>query len=325
MKEVIIGGVGKYTPSRKVTNEQLSNMVDTNDEWIRSRTGIQSRYVSSGEDTSNMAARASLDAIKDANISIQDIDLIVVATCTPDMFTPSTACLVQGIIGAENAVAFDIGAACSGFIYGLNVAKSLMITNNYKNAIVVGAENLSKSIDWEDRSTCVLFGDGAGAVVLSISDTKGIGHSFCKSDGTKWDAITIEVNDLDSPFLKDKIIRNSKLKMKGNEVFKFATSTIVKSINKILEDNNLNIEDIDYIIPHQANTRIIDYAAKKLKLPIDKFYINIHEYGNTSAASIPIAISEMHEKKLLKKGNKIILVGFGAGLTYGATLINWAI
>lgn len=325
MREVIIGGVGKYTPYKIITNEELSEVVDTNDEWIYSRTGIKSRHISIGEDTSYMAAKASEEALKSANISSSEIELIIVATCTPDMFTPSTACIVQGMIEANNAVAFDISAACSGFIYGLDIAKSLMKINGYKHSLVIGAENLSKSIDWEDRSTCVLFGDGAGAVVLSESKDVGLISSFCKSDGDKWKCITIEGNDVDSPFVEDKTIRESKLKMNGNEVFKFATSVIVSSINKILKDNNLNLSDIDYIIPHQANVRIIDYAAKKLNIPVDKFYMNIENYGNTSAASIPIALNEMYEKKLLKKNSKIILVGFGAGLTYGATLINWSI
>ncbi|MDO4925393.1 MAG: beta-ketoacyl-ACP synthase III [Turicibacter sp.] len=325
MEEVIIGGVGKYIPSKKITNDHLGDIVDTNDEWIFSRTGIKSRYISTGEDTSYMAAMACEKAIKEANISVLDIDLIVLGTCTPDMFTPSTACIVQSIIGAKNAVTFDISAACSGFIFGLDLAKSLIKMHNYKHALVVGAENLSKSIDWQDRSTCVLFGDGAGAVVLSRSESPGLGNSFCKSEGDKWNCITIEGNDIDSPFVDSKTIRKSKLKMNGNEVFKFATSTIVKSINKILEENNLSLEDIDYIVPHQANMRIIEYAAKKLKLPLEKFYTNIHEYGNTSAASIPMALSDMYEEGLLKEGNKIILVGFGAGLTYGATFINWSI
>ena len=325
MKEVIIGGFGKYTPSKKVTNVDISKIVDTNDEWIFSRTGIKNRNISTGEDTSYMASRACEKALENANISSLDIDLIVVATCTPDMFTPSTACIVQSIIGAKNAVTFDISAACSGFIFGLDVAKSLMIMKNYKNALVVGAENLSKFMDWEDRSTCVLFGDGAGAVVLSKSNEIGLRNSICKSQGEKWDCITIEGSDIDTPFVEEKIIRNSKLKMKGNEVFKFATTVIVKSINEILEKNNLKNDDIDYIVPHQANIRIIEYAAKKLNVSMEKFYMNIEEHGNTSAASIPIALSEMFDKNLLKKGNKIILVGFGAGLTYGATLVNWTI
>lgn len=325
MKEVIIEGLGKYTPSRLVTNNQLSEVVDTSDEWIYSRTGIKSRYFSKGEDTSYMAAKAGEEALKNANISPLDVDLIIVATCTPDMFTPSTACIVQSIIGADNAQAFDISAACSGFIYGLDVAKSLMKSNDYNYALVIGAENLSKSLDWEDRSTCVLFGDGAGAAVLSRSEEIGLVNSFCKSEGNKYKYLTIEGNDVDSPFVENKTIKHSKLKMDGGEVFKFATSVIVSSINKILQENNLNIDDIDYIIPHQANVRIIQYAAKKLKVNMDKFFMNIEEYGNTSGASIPIALSDMNEKGLLKKDNKIILVGFGAGLTYGASLINWAI
>lgn len=325
MKEVIIEGLGKYTPSNLVTNDQLSEIIDTSDEWIYSRTGIKSRYISRGEDTSYMAAKAGEKALENTNISPLDVDLIVVATCTPDMFTPSTACIVQSIIGANNALAFDISAACSGFIYGLDVAKALMKLNNYKHALVIGAENLSKSLDWEDRGTCVLFGDGAGAAILSKSGDLGLMSSFCKSEGSKYKCITIEGNDVDSPFVENKTTRHSKLKMDGGEVFKFATSVIVSSINKILKENNLDINDIDYIIPHQANVRIIQYAAKKLKVDMDKFYMNMEEYGNTSGASIPIALSDMYEKGLLKKDSKIILVGFGAGLTYGATLINWAI
>ena len=325
MKEVIIEGLGKYTPSHLVTNDQLSEIIDTSDEWIYSRTGIKSRYISKGEDTSYMAAKAGEKALENANINPLDVDLLIVATCTPDMFTPSTACIVQSIIGADNALAFDISAACSGFIYGLDVAKAMMASNNYKHALVIGAENLSKSLDWEDRSTCVLFGDGAGAAVLSKSDNVGLMSSFCKSVGEKYKCLTIGGNDVDSPFVESKTIRHSKLKMDGGEIFKFATSVIVNLINKILEENNLDINDIDYIIPHQANIRIIQYSAKKLKVDMNKFYTNMEEYGNTSGASIPIALSDMSEKGLLKKDSKIILVGFGAGLTYGATLINWAI
>lgn len=325
MKEVIIEGLGKYTPSHLVTNDQLSEIIDTSDEWIYSRTGIKSRYISKGEDTSYMAAKAGEKALENANINPLDVDLLIVATCTPDMFTPSTACIVQSIIGADNALAFDISAACSGFIYGLDVAKAMMASNNYKHALVIGAENLSKSLDWEDRSTCVLFGDGAGAAVLSKSDNVGLMSSFCKSVGKKYKCLTIGGNDVDSPFVESKTIRHSKLKMDGGEIFKFATSVIVNLINKMLEENNLDINDIDYIIPHQANIRIIQYSAKKLKVDMNKFYTNMEEYGNTSGASIPIALSDMSEKGLLKKDSKIILVGFGAGLTYGATLINWAI
>ena len=198
-----------------------------------------------------------------------------------------------------------------------------MKLNNYKHALVIGAENLSKSLDWEDRGTCVLFGDGAGAAILSKSGDLGLMSSFCKSEGSKYKCITIEGNDVDSPFVENKTTRHSKLKMDGGEVFKFATSVIVSSINKILKENNLDINDIDYIIPHQANLRIIDDAAKKLNISKDKFYVNLESYGNTSAASVPIAFSEVVEKNLIKKGDKVILVAFGGGLTWAGILLEW--
>ena len=323
MNEVVIAGVGKYIPSKVVTNDMLSQIMDTNDEWIVSRTGIKQRHITTGENTSDIASKAALKALENANIDVLDIDLIIVATCTPDMFTPATACIVQKNIGAKNAFAFDISAACSGFIYGLNIAKSMMKQNNIKKSLVIGAETLSKAVDWEDRSTCVLFGDGAGAAVLSLSEEEGIISTICKSQGSKWENLTIGGKDVNNPYIDEVNSSNTYLQMNGSEIFKFATVTIVKLIKEILKENNLTLEDIDYIVPHQANERIIQFAAKKLNLPIEKFYINIHEYGNTSAASIPIALSEMQEKNLLKKGDKIIAVGFGAGLTSGACLIEW--
>lgn len=323
MNDVVIAGVGKYIPSKVVTNDMLSQIMDTNDEWIVSRTGIKQRHITTGENTSDIASKAALKALENANIDVLDIDLIIVATCTPDMFTPATACIVQKNIGAKNAFAFDISAACSGFIYGLNIAKSMMKQNNIKKSLVIGAETLSKAVDWEDRSTCVLFGDGAGAAVLSLSEEEGIISTICKSQGSKWENLTIGGKDVNNPYVDEVNSSDAYLQMNGGEIFKFATVTIVKLIKEILKQNNLTLEDIDYIVPHQANERIIQFAAKKLDLPIDKFYINIHEYGNTSAASIPIALSEMQEKNLLKKGDKIIAVGFGAGLTSGACLIEW--
>lgn len=323
MNEVVIAGVGKYIPSKVVTNDMLSQIMDTNDEWIVSRTGIKQRHITTGENTSDIASKAALKALENANIDVLDIDLIIVATCTPDMFTPATACIVQKNIGAKNAFAFDISAACSGFIYGINIAKSMMKQNNIKKSLVIGAETLSKAVDWEDRSTCVLFGDGAGAAVLSLSEEEGIISTICKSQGSKWENLTIGGKDVNNPYIDEVNSSNTYLQMNGSEIFKFATVTIVKLIKEILKENNLTLEDIDYIVPHQANERIIQFAAKKLNLPIEKFYINIHEYGNTSAASIPIALSEMQEKNLLKKGDKIIAVGFGAGLTSGACLIEW--
>lgn len=323
MSNVVIAGVGKYIPSKVVTNDMLSQIVDTSNEWIASRTGIKQRHITTNENTSDIASSAALNAIKDANINASDIDLIIVATCTPDMHTPATACIVQKNIGAKNAMAFDLGAACSGFIYGINVAKSMMISGNIKKALVIGAETLSKAIDWKDRSTCVLFGDGAGAAVLSLSKKEGILDVICKSKGAKWENLTIGAKDLNNPYIEEKTYINPYLNMNGSEIFKFATVEIVKLIKQILKENNLSLEDIDYIVPHQANERIIQFAAKKLDISVDKFYINIDEYGNTSAASIPIAINEMKEKNLLKKGDKLIAVGFGAGLTSGACLIKW--
>lgn len=323
MDNVVIAGVGKYIPSKVVTNDMLSQIVDTNDEWITSRTGIKQRHITTGENTSDIASKAALNALANANIDALDIDLIIVATCTPDMFTPATACIVQKNIGAKNAFAFDLSAACSGFIYGINVAKSMMKQNNIKKSLVIGAETLSKALDWKDRSTCVLFGDGAGAAVLSLDEDEGIIDVICNSKGSKWENLTIGAKDIDNPYVDEVTIFNPYLQMNGGEIFKFATVTMVKLIKEILKQNNLTLDDIDYIVPHQANERIIQFAAKKLDISMDKFYININEYGNTSAASIPIVISEMEEKSLLKKGDKIIAVGFGAGLTSGACLIEW--
>lgn len=323
MDNVVIAGVGKYIPSKVVTNDMLSQIVDTNDEWITSRTGIKQRHITTGENTSDIASKAALNALANANIDALDIDLIIVATCTPDMFTPATACIVQKNIGAKNAFAFDLSAACSGFIYGINVAKSMMKQNNIKKSLVIGAETLSKALDWKDRSTCVLFGDGAGAAVLFLDEDEGIIDVICNSKGSKWENLTIGAKDIDNPYVDEVTIFNPYLQMNGGEIFKFATVTMVKLIKEILKQNNLTLDDIDYIVPHQANERIIQFAAKKLDISMDKFYININEYGNTSAASIPIAISEMEEKSLLKKGDKIIAVGFGAGLTSGACLIEW--
>ena len=293
MDNVVIAGVGKYIPSKVVTNDMLSQIVDTNDEWITSRTGIKQRHITTGENTSDIASKAALNALANANIDALDIDLIIVATCTPDMFTPATACIVQKNIGAKNAFAFDLSAACSGFIYGINVAKSMMKQNNIKKSLVIGAETLSKALDWKDRSTCVLFGDGAGAAVLSLDEDEGIIDVICNSKGSKWENLTIGAKDIDNPYVDEVTIFNPYLQMNGGEIFKFATVTMVKLIKEILKQNNLTLDDIDYIVPHQANERIIQFAAKKLDISMDKFYINIHEYGNTSAASIPIAISEM--------------------------------
>lgn len=325
MDEVRIIGVGSYVPPKVVTNDDLSKIVDTNHEWILDRTGICERRVSEGEDTSSMAYKASIDAMKKADINGEDLDLIIVATITPDSFSPSVACMLQKMIGAKNATAFDISAACTGFIYSLEVAENLIKGGKYKRALVVGAETLSKIVDWADRSTCILFGDGAGACVIEESkesDSKII-NTYSMSDGEKWSALTTGANDVKSPFSKQENIKNKHIQMNGREVFKFATSVMVDSVKKVLEDTDYNLEDIDYVVPHQANLRIIDYAAKKLSIQREKFYVNLDRFGNTSSASIPIALSDMYNQGKLKTGNLIVLVGFGGGLTCGATLIKW--
>ncbi len=325
MEGIIIKGIGAYTPSKIVTNDDLSKIVETSDEWIRSRTGIKERRISQGEDTSYMGIKASEKAIELANLQREDIDLIVFSTCTPDMFIPSSACIVQKEMGLKNAVAFDLNAACSGFVYGIDVARSLMKTNNYKNALVIGSENLSKVINWEDRKTCVLFADGAAAVVLSKSESEGIIDSICKSYGDNGEFLSIGGREIKNPFMDKSISKYQYLDMDGSEIFKFATSSVISSIKDILQKNNMTIDDIDYIVPHQANVRIIEYVAKKLKTSMDKFYMNIDTYGNTSSASIPLALNEMYNKGILQKGQNLLLVGFGGGLTYGSCLIKWSI
>lgn len=327
MKNIKIKGVGSYVPSRVVTNYDLSNLVDTSNEWIVERTGIVERRITEGEDTSSIAFKAAEQAINDANISKEEIDLIIVATITPDSFTPSVACNLQKMLGAKNATAFDINAACTGFIYALEVGESLLRSNRYKNALIVGAETLSKIVDWKDRSTCVLFGDGGGAAVLSVEECEesfGIIKTYSISEGEKGDALKAYANDVINPFLLGDIEeRNKFVNMNGREVFKFATKAMVNSIYEVLKDTSYSLGHVDYIIPHQANLRIIDYAAKKLNISLSKFYINLEKYGNTSSASIPIALDGIYKEGKIKKGNIIILVGFGGGLTCGATLIKW--
>lgn len=324
MEEVCIKGIGAYAPNNIVSNDDLSKIVETSDEWIRERTGIGERRISTGEDTSNIAIKAANLALERANMVGEDIDLIVLATITPDSFTPAVACLVQKAIGAKNAMAFDISAACSGFVYGVQIAHSMMKNNKaFKNALVIGVETLSKITNWEDRSTCVLFGDGGGAIVLSKEEgSAGIMSFYSKSIGDKSEHLVVDALPVINPYVKEKKDNYQKIYMNGQEIFKFAVKAIIDGVNNVLEQSNLSIEDVDYIVPHQANFRIIEFVAKKLKVDSSKFFVNLDKYGNTSSASIPLALNEMYEGNLLEKGNKIILVGFGGGLTYGATLIE---
>lgn len=325
MNEVQIIGTGSYAPLNIMTNHQIAELVDTSDEWITSMTGIKERHISQGENTSDLATQAALEALKDAKVSPEDIDLIIVASTSPDQFVPATACIVQGNIGADNAMAFDISAACTGFIFALNIGMQFLRTGQSKRALIIGAEVLSKIVDWTDRNTCILFGDGAGAAVIEVGSKKGIISVNSSSEGKKFELLTCPTVDVKNTFTKGNENFKGTIDMDGKEIFRFAVSIIESSIDRILKENNYTLEDIKYVVCHQANYRIIDFVVKRLKADKDKFYMNLDRYGNTSAASIAIALDEMNKKNLLKAGDKIILVGFGGGLTYGASLIEWTI
>ena len=323
MKNAKMIGFGLYTPKNLVENERLQEFLETSDEWIRTRTGIERRYISLDENTSDLAVEASKKALSQARLSAEEIDLIIVATVTPDNFTPSTACIVQDKLGAKNAWAFDINAACTGFIYALKLGRSLIRSGEANNALIIGAETLSKALNWEDRGSCVLFGDGAGATVLtSTEEDCGIKCVNVKSDGSKGDSLVIQGLPLNSPFKDGREVSKNYINMNGREIFKFATKVMEESIVEILEKENIKIEDIAAIITHQANLRIIDYVVKRLGIPREKFITNLQNYGNTSGASIPIALCESIDEGNLKKGDNIIMVGFGGGLTWGAALIK---
>ena len=325
MRDGKIIGVGHYCPDRVVSNDELSTIVDTSHQWIHKRTGISERRISEGQGTVELAVRAAEKALSQAECSAEEIDLIIVATTTPDRILPSTACTVQSKLGCVNAAAFDIFAACSGFVYGMIVANSLIKCGQGKKALIIGSEVLSRIVNWEDRNTCVLFGDGAGAAVLEVSeDNSRIIGSHFGSDGTRGqNALKASAFSLNTPFAKDITEPIKYIEMDGKDVFRFAIKILPEVVNKLLEQCNEDISNIKYIVPHQANMRIIDDAAKRLKISKDKFFINLESYGNTSAASVPIALSELVENNLLEKGDKIILVAFGGGLTWAGVLLEW--
>ncbi len=325
-KSIGITGTGFYVPEKNLSNFDLEKKIETSDEWIRTRTGIKNRRVASGrEATSDLAYKAGKKALSNANLKASEIDLIIVATLSPDMLFPSTACIVQHKLKAKNAVAFDISAACTGFIYGISMAKSLMLTNNYKTALIIGAEVFSRIIDWKDRNTCVLFGDGAGAVVLEKAQNEhNILSTYLGSDGSGAILLNQPAGGSKIPASHESIDKGLHyLKMDGGEVYKLAVEIMVKSVKKVLNQEGLDENDIDILIPHQANIRILKKVAMKLNLPIDNVMMNIDKYGNTSAASIPIALSESVMEKKIKKGDIVVLVAFGAGLTWGASVIRW--
>ncbi|WP_353893959.1 beta-ketoacyl-ACP synthase III [Proteinivorax hydrogeniformans] len=331
MNEVQVVATGRYAPKKVLTNAELSKVIDTNDEWIKTRTGISQRRIALEENTSDLATKAAQRALEKSKIKAEELDLIIVATVTPDCYTPSTACIVQKNLKAKAATAFDINAACSGFIYAFNIASQFIKTKTVKKALIIGAETLSKICDWNDRSTCVLFGDGAGAAILSSSKEPGLLSIYAGSNGEgehllKCKAETLGVNNTDLIGMEKKEDGSLNfISMEGREVFKFAVKVMDEGVNKLLKDTSLKMEEVQYIIPHQANLRMIEYISKKLKVGMDKFYTNIQHYGNTSSASIPIALDEMNEKGLLKKGDNVLMVGFGGGLTWGGAAVKWSI
>lgn len=324
-KKVGILGLGSYLPKRVLTNKELEKMVDTTDEWITTRTGIKERRIASPEEaTSDMATEAAKRALKAANLKAEDIDLIIVATITPDMFFPATACLVQEKIGARTIPAFDLSVACSGFIYGIAIANQFISSGAYKHALVIAAEKLSSVVDWSDRSTCVLFGDGAGAAILGPVDKGGILSVYLGANGKEGDLIKLPAGGSRIPASKKSI--DDKLhfiKMNGTELFKHAVKIMADAATEVTRPLGLEAKDINLVIPHQANIRILYAVARRMGLSQDKIYLNIDKYGNMSAASSAVALAEAVNEGRIKKGDKILLDAFGAGLTWGAILIEW--
>ncbi|MBQ9928119.1 MAG: ketoacyl-ACP synthase III [Lachnospiraceae bacterium] len=314
-------GTGSYLPSNVVTNHDLEKIMDTTDEWIKSRTGIGQRHIAIEETTTSMAVEAAKRALADADTTADELDLIVVGTVSADRHFPSTACEIQSALGAVNATAFDINAACSGFLFGLGIANAYFTSGTFKKALIIGAETLSKMMNWDDRSTCVLFGDGAGAAIVEAAED-GIISMTQGSDGAKGGVLSCYNRPVNNPFVKNDTALDYT-SMNGQEVFKFAVRTVPEAITKVLGEANVNPDEVKYFVLHQANVRIIESVAKRLNQPMDKFPTNLHMCGNTSAASVPILLDEINKKGMLEKGDKIVLAGFGAGLTWGAALINW--
>lgn len=319
-------GTGMYVPERVLTNADLEKSVETSDEWIVSRTGIRERRIASAEQaSSDLAYEASLEALQNAGITAEELDLIVVATITPDMAFPSTACILQDKLGAKKAAAFDLSAACSGFIYGLANASALIASGMYRNALVVGAECLSKITDYTDRNTCILFGDGAGAVVLGeVAEGRGFRSFELGADGSGGELLTAcaggSRNPISQKVLDDKM---QYIYMAGKEVFKFAVKIMGSAAEEALRKAGITKADIDLLIPHQANIRIIQSALERLELSEEKCMVNLTKYGNVSAASIPIALAEAVRENRIREGDTLVLVGFGGGLTWGASVLVW--
>ncbi|CCZ89977.1 3-oxoacyl-[acyl-carrier-protein] synthase 3 [Clostridium sp. CAG:167] len=317
-------GTGSYLPKKVADNHFLSTIVDTDDEWIRQRTGIKERHLSNGkEGTTYMATHAAEAALENAGITADELDMIIVATVSADTYVPSTSCQVQGAIGAIRATCFDLNAACSGFLFAMNTAYAYIEMGMAKTILIIGAETLSREVDWSDRSSCILFGDGAGAAIMRQEEGKGgLIASVTGSDGSQGDVLTCKGRGIQNPFHQSKR-KKDYLRMEGQAVFRFAVTMVPRCIKQILKKTGYDTEDIKFFVLHQANVRILELIAKRLKVDIDKFPMNLDHYGNTSSASIPILLDELNRNNLLEPGDKIVLSGFGGGLTWGAVLIEW--
>jgi 3-oxoacyl-[acyl-carrier-protein] synthase III len=325
-RTVSIIGTGSYVPERVLTNADLEKMVETSDDWITSRTGIKERRIAAeGEHTSHMASKAAQNAMEQAGVTAEEIDLIIVGTVTPDTFFPATACHVQRILGAKNAACFDLSAACSGFLYAVEVAQQFIANHTYNTVLVIGADKLSSIVDWEDRNTAVLFGDGAGAAILRYrAGSHGVITTYMASDGNYGDILHMPGGGCAIPTTAENVGQKfNTLKMNGRETFKQAVLSMGAAATKALDDAGLTTDDLTCIIPHQANMRIIEALADRLKIPLEKFHVNLDRYGNTSAAAVAIALDEANRSGRFEVGDYILLVVFGGGLTYASSVIQW--
>lgn len=334
MRTIRITGTGSALPGRIVTNKELEQLVETSDEWIRERTGIAERHVSVGETVVTLASEAAHKALEQAGKRAEEIDLILVATCSPEQYLPCCACQVQAAVGAVNALAFDVNAACSGFLFALNTADAYLRTGLAKNALIIGSEVLSKLVDWTDRGSCILFGDGAGAVVVERCEASpGILGRALHSDGTGGGVLQCGARELTTPYARTSAAKTDQkqqtddrehyIQMDGQEVYRFATRRVPQCIEEALSDAGLAVPDIDMFVLHQANARIIDAVAKRLHADRDKFPTNLERVGNMSSASIPVLLDELNRQRKLHRGDRIVLAGFGAGLTIGACVMTW--
>ena len=325
MKNIGIIGLGHYLPKRKLTNFDLEKLVDTTDEWIFTRTGIRERRIAElGEKNSDLAIKAAREALKNAHLDPSKLDLIIVSTISPDSNFPSVSCLVQKALHAKKAAAFDLGAACSGFLYAITTAKQFIKSGLYKNALVIASEKITNLLDWNDRSTCVLFGDGAGACVLApVDGNRGIVSDYLHAQGQFGHLMSVVAEERKPIDQKNNVTRLPFVVMQGKEIFKVAVHSMAEAVSTVVKQAQLELSDIDCVIPHQANDRIISAVAKKLNIPKEKIFINIDRYGNMSAASIAVALYEAVEQKRIKKGRYVVLVAFGAGLVSAANVVRW--